>query len=151
MARFPSSSSATRGGSFRTAGSHWERTWSERLSPLRRDRFLRNGVHALSARPHPVADQCETADCECCSGTVQRDDSPGPIDVVQFRLVSSRKHNYKPWHIQSVAVQNGSVREVKRSMPFGSGRCRQNGLGSKSEMLHDQSDEGPYLIQVYPL
>jgi hypothetical protein len=51
----------------------------------------------------------------------------------------------------SVTVQNGSVREVKRSMPFGLGRCRQNGLGSKSEMLHDQSDEGPYLIQVYPL
>src|SRR3984893_7574981 len=41
MARFHSLSSATRGGSFRTAGSHWERTWSERLSPLRRDRFLR--------------------------------------------------------------------------------------------------------------
>jgi hypothetical protein len=51
----------------------------------------------------------------------------------------------------SVTVQNGSVREVKRSMPFGSGRYRENGLGWKSEMLHDQSDEGPYLIQVYPL
>ena len=51
----------------------------------------------------------------------------------------------------SVTVQNGSVREVKRSMPFGSGRCRQNGLGSKSEMLHHQSDEGPYVIQVYPV
>jgi hypothetical protein len=24
-------------------------------------------------------------------------------------------------------------------------------LGWNSEMLHDQSDEGPYLIQVYPL
>ncbi len=51
----------------------------------------------------------------------------------------------------SVTVQNGSVREVKHSMPFGSGRYRQNGLGWKSEMLHDQSNEGPYVIQMYPL
>ena len=51
----------------------------------------------------------------------------------------------------SLTAQNDSVREVKRSMPFGSGRYRQNGLGSNSEMLHDQSDEGPYLVQVYPL
>src|ERR1700730_4619972 len=51
MARFPSSSSAKRGGSFRTAGSHWESTWSERLSPSRRDRFQRQGC-TLAPRPH---------------------------------------------------------------------------------------------------